>query len=408
MSSKSNSETKNESVVTGEMVPVEMEIFSGGKQIDSQGRSRVWTENELDQIARDYDPGLHEAPAVLGHPEHDQPAYGWVQSLVRKGKSLMARLKVTPTLRDMSRKGLYKKRSVAFYHPRHPHNPRPGHWYLRHVGFLGAQPPAVKGLPDVSFRDENGNITVEFDRKWGPEALQTVLQRLQGWLEENRRFRPEEYEFQFQGPADISITNHEEGPMSFKERVKVFLNRAVDTMPEEESDMTCSYSEDEMKARVEEAVREAREATLAEFAEEQKKIEAKNRFTQQKCKVAEFCEMQKKSGKLLPAWEKAGLVPFLEGLAYQDEAALEFSEGRNKQTPFEWMCSFLESLPQTIHFQEAAGRTKDTNADDLPASQILIKLAGKKAREENMTFPDALRAVAAEHPDLVAEYQAEN
>ncbi|MDU4994931.1 MAG: hypothetical protein E6263_24870, partial [Klebsiella quasipneumoniae] len=28
-----------------------------------------------------------------------------------------------------------------------------GAWYLRHIGFLGAQPPAVKGLEQVAFME---------------------------------------------------------------------------------------------------------------------------------------------------------------------------------------------------------------------------------------------------------------
>ena len=46
--------------------------------------------------------------------------------------------------------GRFKKRSASFYPPGHPSNPTPDRPYLRHVGFLGAQPPAVKGLADFA------------------------------------------------------------------------------------------------------------------------------------------------------------------------------------------------------------------------------------------------------------------
>jgi hypothetical protein len=109
--------------------PMEMEIFASGRHTDSAGRARSWTERDLDEIAQEYDPLVHEAPAVLGHPEHDSPAYGWVQSLVRKGKKLVANFTPTSALSDLIRAGLFKKRSAAFYHPHDPHNPKPGKWY---------------------------------------------------------------------------------------------------------------------------------------------------------------------------------------------------------------------------------------------------------------------------------------
>ncbi len=38
----------------------------------------------------------------------------------------------------------------------------PGVYYLRHVGFLGAQPPAIKGLAPVEFADDADAVTIEF------------------------------------------------------------------------------------------------------------------------------------------------------------------------------------------------------------------------------------------------------
>ncbi|MGN6866723.1 2-oxoacid:acceptor oxidoreductase, partial [Neisseria sp. P0020.S003] len=47
--------------------------------------------------------------------------------------------------------GRYKKVSASFYPPDSPSNPKPCSWYLRRVVFLGAQPPAVKGLSAINF-----------------------------------------------------------------------------------------------------------------------------------------------------------------------------------------------------------------------------------------------------------------
>ncbi|WP_211296639.1 hypothetical protein [Neisseria iguanae] len=37
-----------------------------------------------------YDPKLHEAPLVIGHPKTDAPAYGWVGGLQADGGVLSA------------------------------------------------------------------------------------------------------------------------------------------------------------------------------------------------------------------------------------------------------------------------------------------------------------------------------
>jgi len=129
-----------------------IQIFRAGKQTDSSGNERNFERGDLDRIVSSYDPRVHEAPVVIGHPKENAPAFGWVESLKREGDILFARLKdLVPEFVDMVKKGLFKKRSIAL-------NPDLS---LRHVGFLGAMPPAVKGLEDIRFQ-EGIQITIDF------------------------------------------------------------------------------------------------------------------------------------------------------------------------------------------------------------------------------------------------------
>ena len=57
---------------------------------------------------------------------------------------------VAPEFESLVKSGRFKKRSAAFYQD----------GSLRHVGWLGAVPPAVKGLADVAFQD--GVEAIEF------------------------------------------------------------------------------------------------------------------------------------------------------------------------------------------------------------------------------------------------------
>jgi hypothetical protein len=129
-----------------------IEIFKVGTHTDSKGQTREWTEKDLQEIASLYDPANHEAPIVIGHPDIDSPAYGWVESLKVEGGKLLAKVKdVADEFKDWVSKGLYKKVSIALY-------PDLG---LRHIGFLGATPPAVKGLRQATFSEKAAWIIVE-------------------------------------------------------------------------------------------------------------------------------------------------------------------------------------------------------------------------------------------------------
>ena len=144
-----------------------IEIFRAGTHTDSHGTTLNFSESDVAAMAAAYDPALSEAPIVVGHPKADAPAWGWVKSLTaRAGRLYALPDQVDPAFAEMVRAGRYKKLSAALYGPTSPANPKPGAWYLRHVGFLGAQPPAVKGLAPVCFASgDDGYITVEFSEE---------------------------------------------------------------------------------------------------------------------------------------------------------------------------------------------------------------------------------------------------
>ena len=130
-----------------------IEIFRAGTHTDSAGVARTFTVHDVLAMAASYNPTNHEAPLTLGHPETDHPAYGWVKKLVATpGGVLLAYVdRVDSGFAESLKAGRFSKRSASFYPPNAPNNPAPGKWYLRHVGWLGAQPPAVQGLADVRF-----------------------------------------------------------------------------------------------------------------------------------------------------------------------------------------------------------------------------------------------------------------
>lgn len=119
---------------------------------------------DLAAAAAAYDPKDDPAPLVVGHPRLDDPAYGWVSGLsVQDGELVATPDRVEPSFAEMVRKGRFSKVSARFYPPTHPSNPKPGAWYLKHVGFLGAHAPGIRGLGTVQFADldEDGVLSIE-------------------------------------------------------------------------------------------------------------------------------------------------------------------------------------------------------------------------------------------------------
>lgn len=134
------------------------QIFKAGRHTTMKGLSIEFTERDLHTMAAVYQPSIGKAALCLGHPANDLPAYGSVAGLFVKGDRLYAQAQPDADLTKMVRQASYRHVSASFHHPAHPNNPKPGTYYLRHVGFLGAMPPSVKGLQRPEFAEPAGAI----------------------------------------------------------------------------------------------------------------------------------------------------------------------------------------------------------------------------------------------------------
>lgn len=148
-----------------------IEIFRPGTHTTSAGAELTFTAADVRRIAESYDAAAAPAPVVIGHPTEDAPAFGWVSALRYDGDAERLRSdlgELAPEFTTMVADGKFKRVSAAFFGPKHPSNPKPGGYYLRHVGFLGAAAPAVTGLKPVHFAAAEGEIlTVEFNAASG-------------------------------------------------------------------------------------------------------------------------------------------------------------------------------------------------------------------------------------------------
>ena len=148
-------------------------VFKPGTHTAVDGRTITLTLENCIDLAESYDPSVSEAPAVIGHPKLTAPAYGWAKRFQIKDGLVYVELdQVNPEFAEAFNSGAYKKRSLSIYLPESPGNPKPGHYYARHIGFLGAAAPAIKGLPDVSFAESDGEQgAIEFAMPFDEDFL---------------------------------------------------------------------------------------------------------------------------------------------------------------------------------------------------------------------------------------------
>jgi len=149
-------------------------ILRPGTFTDIHGTKVTFAQADLDDLIASYDAGSDPAPLVVGHPSTAAPAYGWVGALAMEDGNLVALpSEVAPAFAEAVEAGHYRKVSPQLYPPHSPSNPKPGHWYLQHVGFLGAAAPAIKGLGTYAFSDAPaGAVTLtieEFSMTTAPE-----------------------------------------------------------------------------------------------------------------------------------------------------------------------------------------------------------------------------------------------
>lgn len=371
------------------------EIFRAGTRTDANGNTVTITEADLAAAAQAYDPKVHEAPIVVGHPKADAPAYGWVKSLgVQNGVLTADFAQVDEGFADLVKAGRYKKVSASFYPPTSPNNPKPGVWTLRHVGFLGAQPPAVKGLSAISFAE--GEVYVEFAED---AHLQTasLLSRFRDWfigrfgLEEADKVLPD---WQIEAIKELAAVPQTHVPAEFTESPPPPENH--------ENKETPMSLEQELAA--EKAAREAAEQAAAESKAELKKLQDEQHAALRDGaheQNAEFAEGLVKEGRLKPA-DKDLVVKVLDFAEYPADVTADFGEGSKKQPLSAALRAFFTAvLPKQIQGGEMAkGETPPGLAADFaeaadPEALSHHQRALALAAKEGIPYEEAARRTIA-------------
>ncbi|MFQ5664607.1 MAG: hypothetical protein ACE5HL_12345 [Terriglobia bacterium] len=409
-----------------------IEIFRAG----DYGERGTWTLADLDRLAASYTPRLQAAPVVLGHPADDAPAYAWISRLRRAGNSLWAQLqKVDPAFEALLCAGRFTQRSVALY----THFPPTGGPYLRHLGFLGAAPPAVKALSPVRFA-EAASVCFSF----GNSAQATLLSPAAPLSRAETRDAA--------GSPEASMPDTKSKLENFLDHLRAFFTAERSSEPGRAK--ACPLPADAPAPEVDFAesiaqLQQRLDALATDLATQVRRTKAEKDAAEEKLnqtestrrqeQTAHFVETLRAQGRFPPAFDLWGVPQFMEHLAAADSALekcqdpsqsgrgaphpLGMQEEQEKgsgdesakadsssavpataqQALLAWFQEFLTKLPAVIEFRELGPSTSYGPARRSPPGGAGSRLVHFTEPRRGMTIDPASVELAERAEALAAE-----
>lgn len=347
------------------------------------GDKLIVDDNLLTQLVTTYDPNKnHEAPAILGHdadkslrPNDGAPAHGWLTKLYKDAKGLFGDFSITEQMAEWIQSKLYKKLSISFYPASSPMSPVPGKAYIRHVAFLGAEPPVVKGLEPYILSEQIELMTVDITESPRDWLIALLADGDKGYKDEIVAFKPEpdeENNYLVEGDAIKGIFVNEQG-IEFDfiiekvgdEYIREFkpVDAALaDEIQNEEAGLNTEPSEmaEELIDNEPYDMNEAEAEDAAELAELRRELaEMRNRLEMAEdmklmAELNNYTDDLYKEGRLMKGSVKpAELSEFMFSLAKQDSLTVKLSE-TEQDTALNWFKKFVNNLPKPIEMSEIA------------------------------------------------------
>lgn len=373
--------------------PKLLHIFKPGKHRTSAGELIEFSDADLQASARAYNPSVHKAPLVIGHPRTDDPAQGWAKTLMCSQSGLYVEpTKVDPAFAESVNAGRFGTISAKFYRPTDASNPVPGVWYLRHIGFLGAQAPAIKGLEEPEFAEEDGvtfDEGVEF-RDWTLTTQASLWRRMREFL--IAKFGIEEAESIV---PDIEISFLDESARRAESESELETQVAFNENPINKP-TTYDIKESSVDDKQATALTEENASLKQRIAALELSI-ANEQANKRHADNVAFSESLVQSGQLLP--KNADVVVATLDALNVDEP-VEFGEGYSKQPLFEAFKSFLTAQPKQVEFGERATKgavSSIATAVEFSESEsdrmAVHQKAEALAKEQNISYEQAVRTV---------------
>lgn len=340
----------------------DFEIFSTGTHTASNGVTKTYTEDDLDHIVEKYNTSDHTAPIVIGHPKSNAPAWGWIDKVYRKGKTIFAKPKdLVKDFVDAVKEKKFLKRSISLT----PDG------LLNHVGFLGAAVPAVKGLADVEFNAEDDLLDFEIDS----ETLQEEIEQDEEAAEQNDKAEN----------SDSLPPENKNGADDQKNFLDNLTNSLSDAISELQEYLSLAKNNSEFQSDTDEELKQLQDR----MSDLRTKIDIAN---------FELLLNEKVSyGYLTPAMKAKVLdiLKYFSNLNYSETDSSSLTS--DIQNMF---LDFLESTPKYLEFEEVATKEEvetkpdDPSFDDFdldPESSALHSDILALSNKENISYEEAFQ-----------------
>lgn len=341
-----------------------LHLAKTGRFTDMHGQDVTLSPDLLAQLAASYDPAIYQAPLVIGHPKTNSPAFGHLAKLELTPDGLFGEpINVDPAFAEAVNSGRYPQRSLSFWPADHPQSPTPGRPYVRHLGVLGAVPPAIPGLLGADLADPAAGITtLDFSTASAAPSPQPSPTGGEG----------------ARGDPSVSTTPAEEPPMSDPDPVALAAQVA---------DLAAQAQA--LSAR--EAALAEREAAAAHQAEGLRRAA-----------VVAFCDTLADEARIRPT-DIPALAEIVLRLEQSDPAPC-FASASDPEAPAPaapWLRAWLASLPPLVELSEQATQAR---ALGTPGNINFSAPAGYTVDSANLAIHAKALAWLETHPD--SSYQA--
>jgi hypothetical protein len=303
----------------------EFEIFRAGQWTSDKGITKNYTEDDLQKIVDNYN-SEDPAPIVIGHPQTNAPAYGWIESIKKVADRLIAVPKqLNEKFVDLVKNGSFKKRSISL-------SPD---FKLNHVGFLGAAAPAVEGLKEIQFASdvELDNYSLDVDEEVTEESEEVEEETIEEVTEETT----------------------EEIKADTKAPLKVSLDASA-------SNKNFQKSLDELKSIV-----SSIQQNFSQLSDDEiKKVHSRINELQFSMQVNDFeLRLNEKLayGSLTPAM-KTKIMNVVSFLQKQNFSQSDFSQAQYLTEVKQLLLEFVESIPKIIYYENFAEKSPSLSINE--------------------------------------------
>lgn len=381
-----------------------VEIFRAGTHTDAKGREFTASTADLDQIVANH--ALGRAPAVLGHPKDNDPAYAWVDELKRDGESLFAKFgDINPAFDDGVALGAYRNRSIKIVRD------KARGLRLWHVGWLGAQPPAVDGLSPNAVQFAAGDVEDEHEFGAAEDAASSLTWALDGVGRLLRGLRDHVIEQDGVEVADrvlpawqidsvvTSAQSARDALVSNAARTAAMFSHHSNTGDPSMPDIT--LTPEQLEEKLAQARREAEERASAQFAAQGQEL-AELRAQRQAEKHTALINDWKAKGLLLPA-DEVGMREFMAALdaGQEFEFAAPGSDTPAKKAPLDFFAEFMAGRKPVVQLGAPAGSADPVQVVNVNDHKAVAEaahefMASEKKAGRTVSFEFAVQHVASQ------------